>query len=145
MKTYLFIVALLISVNSFGHGENKPGPNGGFIRMPGVFHTEVVPDQKDKSFHLFLLDLEFKNPTIKDSSVEAVLEQKRNKKVNFSCEVMGGSHYHCKPDKNYNNESGKLTIKAKRDNAIGTSIYELPLKWEKGASGDHKNMDHSSH
>lgn len=145
MKRYFYILIIsLISIHSFGHGEDKPGPNGGFIRMPGVFHTEIVFDKKDDSFHLFLLDIEFKNPTVKNSSVDAMLEQKRNKKVKFSCEVMGGNHYHCKPDKGYSKDSGKLTLKVKRDGAEGTAEYILPLKWAKGAK-DAKETDHSSH
>lgn len=144
MKFIYLIASLLISTKSFGHGEDKPGPNGGFIRMPGVFHTEVVPDKKDDSFHLFLLDLEFKNPTVKNSSVEALLEQQRNKKVKFSCEVMGGSHYHCKPDKAYSKDSGKLTLKVKRDGAQGSAEYQLPLKWNEN-SNKKKEMDHSHH
>jgi len=145
MKKYFYIlIATLISVNSFGHGENKPGPNGGFIRMPGVFHTEVVFDKKDDSFHLFLLDIEFKNPTVKNSSVDAILEQKRNKKVQFSCEVTGGNHYHCKPDKGYVKDSGKLVLKVRRDGAEGTSEYELPLRWAEGTKSE-KKTDHSLH
>lgn len=145
MKIYIYLLTtLFVSVQSFGHGENKPGPNGGFIRMPGVFHTEVVPDKKDDSFHLFLLDLEFKNPTVKNSSVEALLEQKKNKKVKFACEVMGGNHYHCKPDKGYSKDSGKLTLKVKRDGAEGNAEYELPLKWAQGTPSK-KEIDHSHH
>ncbi len=143
MKNLVLAFSLLLSTQSFGHGEDKPGPNGGFIRMPGVFHTEVVPDQKDNSFHLFLLDLEFKNPTVKNSTVDATLELKRNK-VTFKCEVMGGNHYHCKPNKDYAKNSGRLVLKVKRDGANGTAEYQLPLKW---ANDSHlkKEMDHSNH
>lgn len=145
MKSIFFLLAvLLFSINSFGHGEDKPGPNGGFIRMPGVFHTEIIPDEKDGSFHLFLLDIEFKNPTVNNSSVEALLEQKRNKKVKFSCEVMSGNHYHCKPDKGYSKDSGKLTLKVKRDGAEGSAEYQFPLKWAEGVQNKKKN-DHSHH
>ena len=145
MKNYFYILIIsFISIHSFGHGEDKPGPNGGFIRMPGVFHTEIVFDKKDDSFHLFLLDIEFKNPTVKNSSVDAMLEQKRNKKVKFSCEVMGGNHFHCKPDKGYSKDSGKLTLKVKRDGAEGTAEYIFPLKWDEGTTSD-KKTDHSSH
>lgn len=144
MKLICLIAFLLVSVKSFGHGEDKPGPNGGFIRMPGVFHTEVVPDKKNDSFHLFLLDLEFKNPTVEKSSVEAILEQEKNKKIKFTCEVMGGNHYHCKPDKAYSKDSGKLALKVTRDGAMGSAEYQLPLKWKDG-SNNKKEMDHSHH
>jgi hypothetical protein len=146
MKQLIYLIAVsVISMKSFGHGESKPGPNGGFIRMPGAFHTEVIPDKKDSSFHLFLLNLEFKNPTVENSSVEAVVEQKRNKKVKFSCEVMGGSHYHCKPDGKYSMSSGKLTLKVKREGAEGVAEYQLPLKWANDKDSSNSEMDHSKH
>lgn len=34
--------------SSFAHGEGKPGPNGGEIRMPGAFHTEAITVEKNK-------------------------------------------------------------------------------------------------
>jgi len=135
MRKYFFVFqfALLIfafATQSFGHGEDKPGPNGGFIRMPGVFHTEVVPDKKDQSFHLYLLDIEFKNPTVKDSSVDAHFEHKGKPNIKFSCEVMGGNHYHCKPSQKYSSKKGKLILSVKREGQTGTSVYEMPLKWQ---------------
>lgn len=137
-----FIFLLLLSVNSFAHGEDKPGPNGGFLRMPGAFHTELLPDPQDQSFHVSLLDLYFKNPTVKNSSLEMTLEQKRNK-VNFTCKVMGGNHYHCVPDKAYKADSGKVTLIAKREDAKGTAVYHLPLSWtKKESTAGHQEMDH---
>ncbi len=145
MKNYLYILTIfLISLNSFSHGENKPGPNGGFIRMPGIFHTEVVPDKMSDSFHLFLLDLAFKNPTVKNSSVEVLLEQPRNKKVKFSCEVMESNHFYCKPEMVYSKDVGTLILRVKRDGAFGIAKYNFPLLWGKDSQG-HKNIDHSSH
>lgn len=145
MKKYIYLaVALLVSPSLFGHGENKPGPNGGFIRMPGAFHTEVVPDKRDHSFRLYLLDLEFKNPTTKDSSVQASLIQGQGKEVGFACLVVVGSHFHCKPNKNYSMNNGVLTLKVKRGDVSGVSEYKFPLKSPERPDSSHQ-MDHSNH
>jgi hypothetical protein len=42
-------MVLMSGVFAWGHGEDKPGPNGGYIQMPGAFHTELVP-VSDKVF-----------------------------------------------------------------------------------------------
>lgn len=140
----LFLTSLL-SVSAFAHGEDKPGPHGGFVRMPGLFHTEVAFDTKDDSFHLFLLDVEFKNPTVKNSSVEAVVEQGKKSKVSFSCSVMGGNHYHCKPQRPYSKSNGKLVLKATRDGAAGTAEYQFPLKFAEGTASSQKSSHDSHH
>ncbi len=124
------LLTFVFTTQAFGHGEDKPGPNGGFMRMPGVFHTEVVPDKKDQSFHLYLLDIEFKNPTVKDSTVDAHFEYKGKPNIKFSCEVMGGNHYYCKPSQKYSSKKGKLVLNVKREGQMGTSVYEMPLKWQ---------------
>ncbi len=62
-------VALMLIVHTaYGHGENKLGPNGGFIKMPGAFHTEVVPVGQNK-LKVFLLDMNWKNPSILNSNL----------------------------------------------------------------------------
>lgn len=140
LKNLFILILLFSSLQSFGHGENNPGPNGGFIRMPGAFHTELVFDKNDNSFYLYLLDINFKNPTAKNSFVEAVLEQKHNKSLKFACEVINENHFQCKTGKWYSKDSGKLTLLVKRDEAEGTAIYNLPLKWE-----NQDKVDHSMH
>lgn len=144
--TMPFLFTLMLSSNAFSHGEDKPGPNGGYIRMPGAFHTELIPDKKNKSFHVFLLDIAFKNPTIDNSSLEMSFEPKglKKKKVTFKCGVMGDSHYHCKPDGDYSS-SGKLTLVAKREGKTGTTSYELPLPSFKDDTAPTEEVDHSSH
>jgi len=51
------------------HGENEVGPNGGIIRMPGAWHTELVLDKNKKSARVYLLDIGFKNPMTKNSKL----------------------------------------------------------------------------
>lgn len=130
MKSVSSLIILFLSLNLFAHGEDKPGPNGGFIQMPGNFHTEVVP-VKDGSFMVFLLDLQFQNPSIKDSSVEVTLV-KGKKKQPVSCMAMG-EHFHCKPTSSL--KSGTLVILPKREGTVGMEAkYKLPLKFAKANS-----------
>lgn len=66
------VTGLLLSIfstHASAHGENKPGPNGGYIRMPGAFHTEIVPNGKHK-IKVYLLDIEWKNPSVINSKLE---------------------------------------------------------------------------
>lgn len=129
----LVAVSLVGNLAAFGHGENKKGPFGGYIQMPGVFHTELVPDRRDKSYHIFLTDIEFKNPTVKDSSIDMTYEKDGKTVVKFKCEVMGGNHFHCIPNKDYSKDSGTLILNTTRLKQKGVAKYELPLKL-KGAT-----------
>lgn len=129
MKTkhsILFFCAFLTPLVLVAHGMDAPGPHKGAIQMPGPFHTEVTKIKEGK-FRVYLLDMEFRNPRIKDSSVEAIVVGKTATKLD------------CQPD-DYDLsfvctgyptsvKSGQLHIKAKRAGAIGnTAVYDLPLK-----------------
>ena len=65
----LFLGLMLNFSLVFAHGMNKPGPNGGEIRMPGPFHTEAKAEGANK-LKVYLLDMNFKNPVTANSSVE---------------------------------------------------------------------------
>ena len=54
----IFSTLTVLSVNLFAHGEDKPGPHGGYIRMPGSFHTEVVKEKA--GYRVYLLDINWK-------------------------------------------------------------------------------------
>lgn len=142
MKQLLIILSLLVSTNVFAHGEGSYGPNKGYIRMPGSFHTELVP-QTDGSFLVFLLDLQNKNPMIKDSSVD--LEIKSSKEsVQFMCMTMG-THFHCTSDKKVKIlPDSKVILKTKRLGIKAReAIYELPLKLVSPMEGhDMSKMKH---
>jgi len=100
------------------HGENKPGPHGGFIKMPGAFHTEVVPVSKTQ-VQVFLLDMDWKNPITDKSSVTANGMICKPKDTTFICDLGKKANIEKK---------GKLEIKATRLEQKGNSaIYELPL------------------
>ena len=128
----ILLLSLLFPALTFAHGEDKPGPNQGYLQMPGGFHTELVLDQ-DRSAHIYLLNMEFKNPTAKDSSVE--LTYKNGKKnIPFKCTVMGGDHFHCVTSEKYSMKKGTLVVKAIREKAVGNeATYKLPLKLSSGS------------
>ncbi len=144
MKNLIAALVFLASANVFAHGEDKKGPFGGYIQMPGVFHTELVPDRKDKSYHIFLTDIEFKNPTVQDSGIEMTYEEEGKKPIKFKCEVMGGNHFHCIPNKDYSKEKGTLVLNVTRMKQKGVAKYELPLrlKGEKPKENSHGGHHH---
>lgn len=130
MKFLLFCILLIVTQLGFAHGEDKYGPHKGFIRMPGAFHTEVVPVGKNK-IRVYLLDIDWKNPSVLRSSVE----------VNLSgqCEIKK-NYYECSFPSGVNlQKKGQLIVIAQREGQKGSeAIYELPLKLEsKKDSHDH--------
>jgi len=127
MKTsisLLFLTLTALSVHVFAHGENKPGPHGGYIRMPGAFHTEVVKEKN--GYRIYLLDMNWKNPSVLDSSVSAnILAGKKKTELTCTKEL---NSYFCKSSLA---EKGELNITAKREGQTGiVAQYKLPLKFE---------------
>ena len=135
-RTLIFSLLATLSLNALAHGENKPGPHGGYIRMPGAFHTEVVKE-KD-GYRVYLLDINWKNPSVLDSSVSASV-QVGKKTTELVCTKQTDS-YLCKsllPQK------GKLNIQAKREGQTGAvATYKLPLKFE---IPENEMSEHSGH
>jgi hypothetical protein len=132
-----FIGVLFLGLSAFAHGEDKLGPNGGFIQMPGAFHTELVPVNKS-SVKVYLLDMEWKNPTTTDSSVNLTYKKRK-----ANCKKQA-DHFLCQFKVLNLNKDGELGLVAKRENAQGNpQTYELPLKLPeaKPAAAD----EHSSH
>ncbi len=122
-------IALLNPMISLAHGENKPGPNGGYIKMPGGFHTELVwESQKAANFKIYLMDLSFQNATVEQSQVSAIFTQGALTKEAI-----------CKPEKNFFScrlegvkdfTDGTLTVKAKRlGSGAGPAVYKFPLSF----------------
>ena len=128
---------MIISTSAFAHGEDKYGPNKRFIKMPGAFHTEVVPS-KDGSYLVYLVDFYNKNPTVKDSAVD--FQVKNNDKVTtFDCKIVKNTYYKCTTNEKIS-DSGQIILTAKRLGSQGKpAIYDLPLKLknEKAKSEGH--------
>lgn len=115
----------LYSLTCYSHGEDKPGPHQGHIRMPGAFHTELVITSEQK-IKVYLLDINWQNPTVKNSSIQVLYKAKRPEKA--KCNVTS-DHFACEFSKNVNlTKKGTLNIEAEREGNKGsTAIYELPL------------------
>ena len=124
---FLFSVILIATTRLFAHGEDRLGPHGGYIRMPGAFHTEVVPVKT--GFRLYLLDINWKNPTTIKSSVEVFLSVDQNQSK-MACRREKSSFF-C-PSRE--NSMGELIIEAIRDGQKGIRVsYTLPLKLKDSA------------
>ncbi len=91
-RFFLLLFVLTLPIHVFSRSESEAGPHGGYIKMPGAFHVELVPISKER-LQFYLLDMDFKNPTIEKSSVQ--VRWRRNgqaksllcysKKINFEC------------------------------------------------------------
>lgn len=129
MKT-LFLAAMMFmglgSQMALAHGEDKPGPNGGFIRMPGAFHTEVIPTGPN-SLKVYLLDIQWQNPSVANSALSVTYKAKKSTQGKCSIE---SNYYICKFPKHADlKKSGELIVEAQRENQKGNVVsYELPLK-----------------
>ena len=125
----LLLIAMtsLPSINpAFAHGEDAAGPNSGVIRMPGGFHTEVKL-LGDREFAVYLLDMNWEKPTVRNSTVEArVLAGNQNLK--FEC-APEKERFVCKLPQGISLQSAKeLGIRAKREGVPGSEAqYPLPL------------------
>lgn len=128
------IVSSFVSAGLFAgalaqaHGEDKPGPHQGFIKMPGAFHTELVA-LNESTVQVYLLDMNFKNPIIKDSKVEGKLRTKEGVEMIFSC-TPEKTYFQCPlPEPLTKHPGGKILIHAERSGSKGIpAVYDLPLK-----------------
>lgn len=112
---------------AFSHGMNKHGPNGGYIKMPGAFHTELV--DIGTKMHVYLLDMGFKNPITTNSNVK--IKYKGSIESEYSC-TKSANYFVCnKPEGNLENVK-EVIINATRNNSKGgAATYSLPLQLEK--------------
>lgn len=138
LKVVCSSVFALSAQIAFAHGEDKPGPNGGFIRMPGAFHTEVIPVSKNE-LKIYLLDIKWEKPSVKKSS----LQIKYNDSTDAECKIQR-NFYTCTFPKSVDlTQKGNLKVTAERDGQKGMEMqYPLPFKLE--AAKDSKD-DHSGH
>ena len=78
MKLMILISSLIFNSYLYGHGGNKPGPHGGKIKMPGMFHTELLLNSAHH-FEIYLLDMKFKDPITNKSEVHYSLNGSKKK------------------------------------------------------------------
>ena len=134
LLTLIFSSLFLNSHGAFAHGVDKPGPHGGFIRMPGAFHTEVLPQGKNK-LKIYLLDINWKAPSLSQSSLEVTLED-GNLKNKAQCHTKD-DYYLCSFQNTVDlTQKGNLKVLAQRENQKGEEdSYELPFKLKKIDNG----------
>lgn len=124
----LGLATLFVTSTAYSHGEDKAGPHGGEIRMPGAFHTEIV-QKKNDTFFVYLLDMNWKNPSVKNSSIKASITVD-SQNINLNC-IASKQYFECKSVKKlltFKN-GDELTINAVRENVSGgLAVYELPLR-----------------
>lgn len=142
LSTALFFTATF----ALAHGEDRHGPHGGFIRMPGAYHTEVVP-QGEGTLEVYLLDMEWKNPVVKDSSVEAEIRGGKDPAAKAKCRA-GKSSFRCEFPKGANTrgpgrELVLSTVRAKQKG--NTAVYELPFKLAAPAHPAAHDDPHAGH
>ncbi len=134
--TRLVSLALSLPLAVFAHGEDRFGPHGGFIRMPGGFHTEIKLNEKE--LLVYLLDINWKDPVTQKSSVEVEYIWKAQS-PKLQC-ITKEKYFSCSLPTNFNTEIGKLIVVADRMGMKGAKAeYDLPLKLVK------KEMEHGNH
>ncbi|MEQ1724216.1 MAG: hypothetical protein ABL930_13680 [Pseudobdellovibrio sp.] len=135
------LLPFVISSVCFAHGEDKPGPHKGFIRMPGNYHTEVVADNNN-TLKVYLLDIKWKNPSVKQSKVKAT--HKTDAKSTKAMCLAGKDHYICTFAKSIDlTKPAELIIESQREGQKGTdAVYPLPLKLEKVNTGQNEHGGH---
>ncbi len=124
ISTLFFIFTPVLS---YAHGEDQPGPQGGVIRMPGAFHTEVIPTKN--GFKVLLLDINFKNPSVKDAALKASIipAAASHQAIELTCKVES-DYFVCLAPKDVMKVSGTLSLSPTRQKAEGMTVsYPWPL------------------
>lgn len=125
LNKYVFLIFFLISTQIFAHGEDKIGPNGGYIRMPANFHTEVVK-VNTKKIQVYLLDLQFKNPMVSNSDVTGS-HYVGHSEYKLNCRVKKKKYFECISKTEL--IEGHLKITSRRNEATTyDAFYPLPLR-----------------
>lgn len=131
-----FSAGLLILSNAataFAHGEDRLGPHKGYVRMPSNYHTEVLTAGSNR-LKVYLLDISWRNPSVKDSSVQIMHRSSTAaaKNTPAQCEIKG-SYYLCTFPRGINlRRAGTLVVNSQREGQKGIEVsYALPLRLEK--------------
>lgn len=141
---FLTLAVALSGSFAFAHGEDKPGPSGGEIRMPGAFHTEAITLEKNK-LKVYVLDINWQNPTVEDSSVEATFVGHHKSKAKCAKEK---DFFVCSFGDDVNLKGkGTLEIQASYKKQKGnTATYKTPLKYPSSkAQPQSQSADSGSH
>ncbi|TGK34560.1 hypothetical protein EHQ12_07670 [Leptospira gomenensis] len=116
-------ISIFVHQDILAHGEHESGPNGGLIRMPGGFHTELIV-LKD-GLKVYLLDIEFKNPSTKNGALSAKIVRGKSEQK-LQCQSHP-DHFFC-PVSDLP-AVGKIVLKATREKMEGIeAVYDLPVR-----------------
>lgn len=125
-KVLLATMLLSGSTTLLAHGEDALGPHDGFVRMPGAYHVETIPS-KD-ALDIMLLDVNFKNPTVLNSTVKVSIKSGKHV-YHLSCESMD-NYFTCPVSTKMLNR-GTLVVESVRQQSEGLPVeYPLPLHVE---------------
>jgi len=129
MRQLITLLSLLTACSiTFAHGEDELGPHNGYVRMSGAFHAEVIPEKND--FKIMLLDINFENPTVENSSVKAVIIGKDKKRTELSCSSKA-DYFVCPVTKAQLKQTDTLELIPTRQGTTGPAVsYPLPLHLE---------------
>jgi hypothetical protein len=144
MNSLLIMTAVITgfwSSLAWAHGEDRPGPHGGAIRMPGAFHTELVLLAKGE-FKVYLLDVNFKNPSTTKSELQVQYLDKVSAKAD--CQIQENLYYLCKLPQTVDfTKKGELRVVATREGQGGAEVvYPLPLPNREEPPGKGKKHHH---
>jgi hypothetical protein len=121
--TLLF--AFCLSEQTLAHGMNKPGPHGGYIRMPGNYHIELVPAGKE--LKVYFLDMNFAPIPLNEATVSLTLTGKKPLKAQCLKEM----HFFRCDTKELSFKMFKEVVveSSKAGEVEATSTYKIPLKF----------------
>lgn len=126
------LVTLHLGTPAWGHGMNHPGPNGGEIRMPGIFHTEVY--MEGKIIRAYLLDGEMQNAVIEKSTVSGYVKRGAEK-FDLICKVEK-DYFGCRAGAGREVLPGdRVVLQANRQGQAGIAIYQFPFKYPGKSAG----------
>lgn len=126
MQYSILVLIFLSSFRAMSHGEEKPGPHGGNITMPGAYHVELV-QVDSKILKAYLLDMNLKESPMNESSIDVTIGM-----VSAKC-ITENDYFICNfPTSVDLNKSGELVVKSMRNKQKGKTVkYLLPLKFPK--------------
>lgn len=119
------LLTFIIQNTVFAHGMGKPGPNGGYIKMPGAYHVELVSSEAETK--VYLLDMNFQKLDMSKSKVSMSLKGAKDFPVKCTKEV---EFFRCDIKGNELKMYKELTISSsKAGEASAPSVYKLPLSF----------------
>lgn len=117
------LLTTMLSLGAFAHGMNKAGPHGGYVRMPGNYHVELV--SKGRSVEVYFLDMMFKPITIDKASTTLSLNGIKGYKTVCKKEA---ARFVCDLGSESLTSYQEAVLETSKDGkAMAQSSYKLPL------------------